>query len=75
MREQSTRYRNLGKLERDVAAMADHLRTDLDQLCTKRDQLPLRVNCRRRRGTIRCLSGRALWATPLVAVRLLHRDR
>ncbi len=32
LREQSTRYCNLCKLERDVPPMANHLRSDLDQL-------------------------------------------
>ena len=41
--EQASRGRGLGKLERDIAALADHLRANLDQLYTKRDQLRLRI--------------------------------
>ncbi len=32
LRELSSWNRDLGKLERDIAAVPDHLRTDLDQL-------------------------------------------
>ena len=41
--EQASRGRGLGKLERDRAALADHLGANLDQLYTKRDQLRLRI--------------------------------
>ena len=43
--EHPPRHRDLRHLERDIAAVADHLRADLDQLYTKRDQLRLRVRC------------------------------
>ena len=36
--EQFPRHRDLGQLERDVPAMADHFRTDLDQLLPQRRQ-------------------------------------
>ena len=40
--EQPCRYRNLGQLEGDVAAVADHLCADLDQLLPQRRQRPVR---------------------------------
>ena len=39
--EQFPRHRHLGQLERDVAAMADHLGTDLHQLLPQRGQRPV----------------------------------
>ena len=36
--EQFPRHRDLGQLERDVPAMADYFRTDLDQLLPQRRQ-------------------------------------
>jgi len=39
--EQFPRHRNLGQLERDIAAMADHLGSDLDQFLPQRGQRPV----------------------------------
>jgi len=39
--KQLSRHRNLCQLERDVPAMADHFRTDFDQLFPQRGQRPV----------------------------------
>ncbi len=39
--EQAPGYGNLGQLERDIATVADYLRSDLDQLLSKRRQRPM----------------------------------
>jgi hypothetical protein len=39
--EQVSRHRHLGKMERDVPRVADHLRTDLDELVPQRGQVPV----------------------------------
>ncbi len=39
--EQASRHGNLGQLERDVPAMADHFSTDLDQLLPECRQRPV----------------------------------
>ncbi len=39
--KQLSRHRNLGQLERDVPSMADHFRTDFDQLFPQRGQRPM----------------------------------
>ena len=45
--QQFLRHGNLGQLERDVPAMADHLRVDLDQLLSKCWQRPMFHRLRR----------------------------
>lgn len=40
--EQPAEHRDLGELERDVSAVTDDLRTDLDQLLAQASQRPCR---------------------------------
>ena len=49
--EQFPRHRHLGQLEGDVAAMADHLGTDLHQLLPQRGQRPVLHLLRQSTGT------------------------
>ena len=55
--EQGPRDGNLGHLERDVATVADHLGTDLDELVAERGQRPVLYLLRQRQCPHMAISG------------------
>ena len=55
--EEHPRHRNLGQLERDVAAVADDLGTDLDYLLPQRGQRPATVPLGQGRSPFRVMNG------------------